>query len=290
MENWSQYNEKLVRRGEIIMSFDVIENWHKEFEVMNHNKRGRKFDYPDSFMKLLGYARVYFGLPFRQTEGMIRAYCNRIPAVPDFTSIHKRVNKLDIKIDETMDDDSENGIILAIDSTGIKVANRGEWMRQKWHLRRGFLKIHVGADVKTKKISSLKITDDSSHDAAHLPELVEQASQKGNVVKVLADGAYDSENNFSYLYHNTEAIPAIKVRKTSSIKTKCHPRKKSVLAQIFNYELWKHSVSYGDRWIVECVFSTFKRMFGEYVMAHKRKYMIKELELKVELYNLFASV
>ena len=30
-----------------------------------------------------------------------------------------------------MDDDSENGIILAIDSTGIKVANRGEWMRQK---------------------------------------------------------------------------------------------------------------------------------------------------------------
>ena len=51
---------------------------------------------------------------------MIRAYCNRIPAVPDFTSIHKRVNKLDIKID-----DSENEIILAIDSTGIKVANRG---------------------------------------------------------------------------------------------------------------------------------------------------------------------
>ena len=46
MENWSQYNEKLVRRGEIIMSFDVIENWHKELEVMNHNKRGRKFDYP----------------------------------------------------------------------------------------------------------------------------------------------------------------------------------------------------------------------------------------------------
>jgi len=163
-------------------------------------------------------------------------------------------------------------------------------MRQKWHMRRGFLKIHVGADVKTKKIVSLKITDDHSHDAAHLPELVAQASQKGNVIKVLADGAYDSENNFSYLYHNTNALPAIKVRKTSSIKTKCHPRKKSVLAQIFNYELWKHSVSYGDRWIVECVFSAFKRMFGEYVMAHKRKYMVKELELKIELYNLFVRV
>ena len=135
----------------------------------------------------------------------------------------------------------------------------------------------------------MKITDDHSHDAAHLPELVEQASQKGKVVKVLADGAYDSENNFSYLYHNTDALPAIKVRKTSSIKTKCYPRKKSVLAQIFNLDLWKASVSYGYRWIVERVFSAFKRTFGGYVMAHKRKYMIKELELKVELYNLFAS-
>ncbi len=47
-------------------------------------------------MKLLGYARVYFGLPFRQTEEMTHAYCNRIPTVPGFTSIHKRVNKLDL--------------------------------------------------------------------------------------------------------------------------------------------------------------------------------------------------
>ena len=271
------------------MSFDVIDNWHKELQVMNHNKRGRKFDYPDSFMKLLGYVRVYSGLPYRQTEGMIRGYCSRIPAVPDFTSIHKRVNKLEIPVDDSTN--SEDEIVLAIDSTGIKVANRGEWMRQKWHMRRGFLKIHVGADVKTKKIVSLEITDDHSHDARHLPELVQQASQKGDVVvKVLADGAYDSENNFSYPYHNTNALPAIKVRRTSSIKTKCYPRKKAVLAQIFNYELWKHSVSYGDRWIVECVFSTFKRMFGEHVMAHKRKYTVKELELKVSLYNMFASV
>jgi len=126
MINWNQYNEKLVRRGEIIMSFDVIDNWHKELHVMNHNKKDRKFDYLDSFMKLLGYARVCFGLPFRQTEGMIRAYSRRIPAVPDFTSIHKRVNKLDITIDNSIDDNSENNILLAIDSTGIKVANRCE--------------------------------------------------------------------------------------------------------------------------------------------------------------------
>ena len=56
------------RRGEIIMSFDVIENWHKELEVMK-NKRGRKFDYPDSFMKLLGMPEFWITVH----EGMIRA-------------------------------------------------------------------------------------------------------------------------------------------------------------------------------------------------------------------------
>ena len=65
-------------------------------------------------------------------------------------------------------------------------------------MRRGFLKIHIAADVKTKKILSLKITDERSHDAQHLPSLVEQAEKNGNkIVKVLADGAYDSKDNFS---------------------------------------------------------------------------------------------
>jgi hypothetical protein len=44
------------------------------------------------------------------------------------TLVHWRVNKLDIKISE----DIGNDIVIALDSTGIKVANRGEWMRHKW--------------------------------------------------------------------------------------------------------------------------------------------------------------
>ncbi len=26
-------------------------------------------------------------------------------------------------------------IVIAIDSTGIKVTNRGQWMREKWHIK-----------------------------------------------------------------------------------------------------------------------------------------------------------
>jgi hypothetical protein len=56
----------------------------------------------------------------------------------------RRINRLEIKINERLGND----IIIALDSTGLKVANRGEWMRHKWHVRKGYLKIHIAVDIK----------------------------------------------------------------------------------------------------------------------------------------------
>ena len=47
--NWKKYNESLVKRGEVLLDFDVIDNWDSELEKMNQRKEGRKFVYPDSF-------------------------------------------------------------------------------------------------------------------------------------------------------------------------------------------------------------------------------------------------
>ena len=47
---WSDYNESLVRRGEILLGFDVIDNWDKELEEMNRGKIGEPFHYPDTFV------------------------------------------------------------------------------------------------------------------------------------------------------------------------------------------------------------------------------------------------
>jgi len=41
---------------------------------MNENKEGKnKYRYPNSFILVIGYIRVYFHLPYRQTEGIIKA-------------------------------------------------------------------------------------------------------------------------------------------------------------------------------------------------------------------------
>jgi len=287
MYDWHQYNERLVRRGEIFISSDIIKSWNKELAVMNLRKKGRRFLFPDSFMKILGYARAYFGLPYRQTEGLIRTYHTMVPRVPDYTAIHKRINKLDIRIKPNI----SGSIILAVDSTGIKVTNRGDWIAHKWgRKRKGFLKIHVGVDVSTKQILAIKITDERSHDSKHLPYLVRESSKYGKITKLLGDGAFDSRKIFSHL-DDRNIMPAIRVRKNSIPRSKgCYPRKMAVLSQITDYSKWASSVSYGKRWIVESVFSSIKRMFGEEVRSRKRRNMMQKLMLKVSLYNKFMAV
>ena len=37
---WSIYNQSLVRRGEIVLGFDVVNNWETELKEMNTGKVG----------------------------------------------------------------------------------------------------------------------------------------------------------------------------------------------------------------------------------------------------------
>jgi transposase len=266
--NWHSYNELLVRRGEVVLDFDVIDNWNNELDNMNNGKEGASYRYPDSFVQLLGYMRVYFHLPYRQTEGggVVKAHSNKkVPSVPDYSTINRRVNKLEIKINERIGND----IVIALDSTGIKVTNRGEWLPHKWNVRKGYLKIHIAVDIKKKKIVSLDVTSEEVHDGSRLKKLVDNALENNTLKKVIADGAYDNKENFQYLLDkNIEA--AIKVRKNSSYDRSIgcyHPRKIAVLKQLKNFEKWKAKVSYSSRWTAETVFSSLKRMFGEHVSA-----------------------
>lgn len=293
--NWNKYNESLVKRGEILLDFDIIDNWDSELEKMNKGKEGRKFVYPDSFIKLLGYMRVYFHLPYRQTEGVVRKHAsNTLPSVPDYSNISRRISRLNIKIDD--DDKSslqhDDYFVIAIDSTGVKVTNRGEWIRHKWNIKRGYLKIHLAVDIKKKRIISLQVTSEQVHDGKVLPVLIDDITITQNKIvgSVIADGSYDNNKNFQYLSFRG-INPAIKVRKNSRCrKTNHYLRNKTVKMQKDDLDKWKDSVSYGSRWIVESVFSCIKRMFGEYVTAIRLNNMIKEIILKASLYNWFQSI
>jgi hypothetical protein len=299
---WSLYNQSLVKRGEILLGFDVINNWDTELKKMNQNKIGEPFHYPNTFLLLLGYAKAYFHLPYRQTEGITQAHAKgKVPLIPNYTTINRRINRLNIKIENTTDSKEfkDEYIIIAIDSTGIKVTNRGQWMQDKWHIKnnnkKGYLKIHIAVNVKTKKILSMKVTDEQVHDSKALPGLVDdvmKSDRKITIGKLFADGAYEGNDIFGYLEDNG-ILPCIKVRKNARVRWKKGKnilRNLAVLAQKNDLQKWKDSVSYGKRWIVETVFSSMKRRFGEYVYSIKLKNMIQEMMLKASLYNNMISI
>jgi hypothetical protein len=240
MIDWSSYNESLVRRGQVLLDFDVLDDWDNELSQMNHGKVGEPYYYPDSFIQLLGYMRAYFHLPYRQTEGVVISHASsKVPGIPHYSTISRRINKLEIKINEKLGND----IVIALDSTGIKVANRGEWMRHKWHVRKGYLKIHVAVDIMKKRILSLEVTSEEVHDGKMLKKLVDNASENNNLKGILADGMYDTNNNFRYLSKN-HIKPGIKTRTNSKVKsTNCHARNMSVVRQQTNLERWNLKVA-----------------------------------------------
>src|SRR4030043_2377629 len=288
LRDWNGYNEALVKRGLILLDLDFVADWSRELKAMNESKEGARYRYPESFVKLLAIVHAYV-LPYRQLEGFMRALSQHVDGLkaPDYTTIWWRVAKMNIDIARNVELDKD--VTIAVDSTGIKVSNRGEWIRKVWKVKRGFIKVHIAVDTKTKQILAMEVTKENVGDGKMLGRLVESSGRKGNVRRVLADGAYDSKNNFRMLAsNNIEAV--IRVRKNASLKGGgCMPRKFAVLEQLGN-DGWRHEKGYGYRWMAESAFSSLKRIFGEYIISVRWKNIVNELLLKASIYNLFMKM
>lgn len=168
-------------------------------------------------------------------------------------------------------------------------------MQDKWNLKnkKGYLKIHVAVNIKTKEIIALEVTDEKVHDGKVMKRLIEQVLNNNHNIKIksfLGDGAYDSNENFQYL-NDKRIRPIIKVKRNSVISFRNNKiRNKEVELQTKDYHKWKKKRKYGSRWMVETAFSSIKRMFGECTSAIMFQNMIKEMTIKVSLYNLFRRM
>jgi len=287
--NWKEYNESLVRRGELLFDTDFLSGWGRELKSLNEGKEGARYRYPSSLMSMLAAIHVYL-LPYRELEGFLRMFSGHVEGlkVPDYTTMWWRISRIKVELDPSVDPDED--VTIAVDSTGIKVSNRGEWIRQKWAVKRGFIKVHLAVDVKTGKILSMEVTKEDVPDERMLVPLVEGAASRANVTRAIGDGAYDSRAAFRYL-DGKGIEPVIKVRKNASLRAMgCMPRKLVVAEQLKDYERWKRRRGYGNRARVESAISSFKRTFGEHVTSVKWGSMVNELLVKASVYNLFVGI
>jgi len=281
--NWKEYNEELVKRGEFYLSPSFLDSWDDELDQMNESKVGRPYKYPDSFVQFAALWYEFFHLPYRQLEGALRKLGELLPKLKasDYSRLCRRFKDIKIEIPEPSDK-----VIIAVDSTGIKVTNRGEWMR-KTHRgeRRGWIKVHVAVDVKNKELLSIEVTDEKTGDSEVFEPLVENL----NLKDCLGDGAYDEEEVFKLLEEKGVGPPGIKIRKNA--KRGLSPRGQAAKEfRELGYEEWKKKHEYGKRWAAEGFFSAVKRCFGETVRAASPGGMIREVKRKFALYNLVTRI
>lgn len=293
--NWKEYNEKLVKRGELYLDLGFLSTWDDELERLNKDKKGRPFEFPPLFIKFNAFIHHIFYLPYRQLEGFLRKlseFINKLKAA-DYTTLFKRIAELDLNLTDTIPQDKDD-VIIALDSSGIKVTNRGEWIREKWKRRRGWIKVHLAVDTKKKRIVGIEITDESVKDNEKFGDLIKQSQKnlgKGKIKRVLADGNYDTKEDFNIL--EQEGIEAgIKIREDASTKARGSPYRAYCVREFrkLGYEGWRDKYGYGDRWAVEGVFSAVKRIAGESVRSTSVRGMFREVIMKFVFYNILLNV
>jgi len=107
--------------------------------------------------------------------------------VPDYSTINRRVNKLQISLDESLIK-SKRPVSIAVDSSGIKVHNGGDWK-----VKKGYLKIHFAVNIKTGQVVSMDVSSEKVGDGKRLIKRAKE--KKVRVKRVLGDGSYDSKAN-----------------------------------------------------------------------------------------------
>lgn len=282
---WKNVNKKYIREGELYLDFGFLMTWNKELKALNKKKQGARFKYPESLIRFCSVVKVVFHLHYRQEQGFLKSLQNfiPIPEVPSYSQIERRTTKLGLDIIDSLAN-PKDGQIIAVDASGIKLYNSGEWIREKHNKRKPFLKLHIAVNVESKQAVAVEITEDKVGDNKLGLKLIEKAEKISRVAKGLFDGAYDKKAIWESL--DKKGIkPVIRLRKNSSPNgLGARAREVRKLKRI-GWEKWSKENEYGQRWQAETWFSSYKRRFGEYCYSTKPENILHEILMKVCLCN-----
>jgi len=289
--NWKQIDEKLIRRGMLILDLSFMEGYEEELATLNQGKVGPPYRLTPRYIQLLAAVRYLYGMPYRQLEGFTRSLhklASRLPSA-DYSGLRKRILALNPDPYRAVRE-SDEPVAIAVDSTGVKVHRAGGWVERKHGKKKRYVKLHFAVDVETKEVVAMEVSTDDVHDVKVFQGLLEGAEKRRRVIQWLGDGAYDSGE----VYEALEARgiePVIKPRRNSVPDTASPARGRAVREFLdLGYDGWAVEKGYGRRWMAETAFSTFKRLFGEHSLARSLENIAHELVAKVALYNMLVNL
>jgi hypothetical protein len=287
--DWRVVDERLIRRGELLLSLDFLERYDLELSVLNCGKVGRPYKVTYMYVVFLAVVRYLFSMPYRQPEGFTRALHRLIPRLPpvDYSWIRRRILRIDLRPYMSLSG-YEGPVSIAVDSSGVRVCRCGGWVERVYGRRKRYIKIHFTVDINTKEVISMDVTTDDIHDSEVLPRLLKDASINRDVAEAFMGHTIRG----SYILLRRMGIrPVIKPR--ANARTDRGPPERRISAAIlrtFGEKGWSRIMGYGRRWAVETAFSTYKRLYGEYCMSRNIENIERELKAKAYIYNTLINM
>ena len=163
IQNWAEYNQALIRRGDITWWFDqdVIARWQQGPRT---GRRGRPVIYSDVALQCMLALRLLYRLPLRAAQGLLGSLLGLLGCVlpvPNYSTLCRRQRHLSLDLGVNP---SEGPRHVLVDSTGLKVFGEGEWKVRQHGVdkRRTWRKLHLAVDTLAHLL------------AAHVPPANEQ--------------------------------------------------------------------------------------------------------------------
>lgn len=198
--DWKETDQRLIRRGELILDTESLKNHGKELKKMNEGRPGPKFKLANSYVELLAAVRYLYQMPYRQLEGFTRTLHRLVPDLPqgDYSGLMIRILSLPVDPYRGLKETSDP-VSIAVDSTGIKAQKAGGWIERKHGKKKRYVKLHFAVNTETHEVVAMEISTDDVHDVKALPGLVEGVEGNVRVARVYGDWAYDSGDVYEFL-------------------------------------------------------------------------------------------
>ncbi len=259
----------------------------------NVNAMGRPAHRPEivAFACIL---RIFSNRTYEGTEAYMKTIEERVARLfhvnrlPGHSVIHRGMEKLSILyIRKLMAyiilEYRKRGMEVAVDSSGFGTNNSSKWFDiriQRKISKREYLKLHIVVDIETGIIHNFTITHGTRNDSPEFERLLRCLPQ---INKAFGDKAYSSRKNCE-IVSGKHGIPYLCFKKNSTGRAaRSLAWKRAYREYTENTEKWMKE--YHKREIVEAVFSSIKRRWGERILSRKPWRIRREIALKVLVYN-----
>ncbi len=280
---WSSYNEAQMQ--EKLLFLGILEDLCSRLRQEEVGRVGR----PSAGTREMVFcmvAKLYEGLSSRRVSSDLTIAMQRghISKVPHFNTILKYFNDpamtplltnlvelsaLPLKDFETT---------FAVDASGLSSAFYSRWLDVRLNPKKkailDWIKVHIICGVKSNIVTAITVTDGTSNDSPHFPELVRRTAEHFRVKEVMADKAYSSKANIQASF-DVGAVPYIPFKTNTSGKADGS----MVWAKMFHYfQLHREEFMqrYHQRSNVESTFSALKRKFSGKLMLKNEVGQVNE--------------